>query len=79
VSYKGKTPHHYDRSSRSFHQGAWKNWPSLHRDGGRVRFPYSLMKRDEEALARRPVRQQFTLDAPRFHFNSRGETNFRKG
>ena len=79
MSYKGKVPHHYDRSSRSFQQGAWKNWPYVQRQpNGLPYFPYALMKRDEELLANRQRRQLFTTDAPRFKFNGQRETAFRK-
>lgn len=76
MSYKGKTPYAYDRSSRSFHQGAWKNWSKVDRGpGGRPYFPYAQMKRDEELLALRQRRQFWTIpDAPRFNFNSQRPT-----
>lgn len=73
MSYKGKTPHQYDRTSRSFNLGAWKNWPPSVRDG-RDMFYHARL--DREMLARRERKQRFTDAAPRFRFNGKQDTKF---
>lgn len=73
MSYKGKSPYQYDRNSRSFNEGAWKNWPKLYRKpDGRVSFPSGPMRFDAELL-RNARSQSFTTDAPRFRFNGKGD------
>lgn len=66
MSYAGKTPHQYDRASRSFALGAWKNWPASVRNGNDM---YHAARLDREMLQRRERKQQFTEASPRFRFN----------
>jgi hypothetical protein len=49
MSYKGKTPHRYDKGGRSWNEGAFKNWPGGNPDNLHSR---QLMRVDRDYLER---------------------------
>ncbi len=67
---QGLVPHRYDRDSKSFREGAWKNWPHARDDNRNItatmpmeaRSDCAFFKNDKHALMDRQTRyHQFTM------------------